>query len=109
MNINPNIQNEVSAFIDLLSKHNNSVLKVILFGSFAKKTQHKDSDIDIAVIADRFPKNELDEMVDLRMLALKVSDRIVPIPLTSSSMQNKYHPLIGEIKKYGQVVYSRDN
>jgi len=100
------IKKDIEKFIDILLKNNIRVDKVILFGSYAKGNTHIYSDIDLAVISSDFGRDELEEMMLLSKLSWKVSDRIEAIPLTEHSLLSKYHPLIGEIKKYGKVVYS---
>lgn len=99
------VQEDIKKYIEILKSHNISFGKIILFGSFAKNIQHADSDIDLAIISDDFGKDEIQELMDLKKLSIKISDRISPIPLNSSYMSMKYHPLIGEIKKYGRVIY----
>lgn len=96
---------EVKNFIDVLKHNNIDVKKLILFGSFAKKNFHRDSDIDLAVISSQFGKNITAEMMLLSKLSWKVSDRIEAIPLSEEYLKLKYHPFIGEIKKYGKVIY----
>ncbi len=103
---NSKINQEVKEFIKILKKRNISIKQIILFGSFAKKNQHKDSDIDLAVISHQFGRDEIAEMMLLKKLSIRVSDRIEPIPLSEEYLKSKYHPLIGEIKKYGKTVYT---
>ena len=67
---------------------------------------HEDSDIDLAVVSDKFEEDEIEEMMTLKKLSIKVSNRIEPIPLRESYLESKYDTFIGEIKKYGKVVYS---
>lgn len=99
---------EIKAFIDILESHNIAVKKLILFGSFAKNNPHKDSDIDLAVISSRFGKDMTTEMMLLSKLSWKASDRIEAIPLSEEYLKLKYHPFIGEIKKYGKVIYETE-
>lgn len=99
------IQKEIDAFVNLLLKNNINLQKVILFGSYAKKKASKYSDIDLAIVSSRFGKDEIQEMMDLKKLSLSVSDRIEAIPLNEKYFKSKYNPLIGEVKKYGRVVY----
>lgn len=97
---------EISDFIDLLQKNRIYPQKVILFGSFAKGNQHRDSDIDLAVVSDKFRGDEFDEITRLLKLSSQVSDRIEAIPFNEREFNlSKYHALIGEVKKYGKVVY----
>jgi predicted nucleotidyltransferase len=100
------IKKEVEKFIDIMLQNNIKVDKVILFGSYAKGNTHVYSDIDLAVISSDFGMDELEEMMMLSKLSWKVSDRIEAIPLTNDNLKLKYHSLIGEIKKYGKVIYS---
>ncbi|MDR3094611.1 MAG: nucleotidyltransferase domain-containing protein [Bacteroidales bacterium] len=46
--------NTVRAYAREITTHSVHLRKVILFGSFAKGTQHEWSDIDVALVADEF-------------------------------------------------------
>ncbi len=100
------ILNEIENYIKVLIKNNINPSKILLYGSFAKGKTHPYSDIDIAVISDQFGKDEIEELMELARLTIDVSDRIEAIPLTNDNLKLKYHSLIGEIKKYGKVIYS---
>ncbi|PIP64228.1 nucleotidyltransferase [Candidatus Roizmanbacteria bacterium CG_4_9_14_0_8_um_filter_34_12] len=102
------ILNEIENYIKVLIKNKINPEKIILYGSFAKEKAHQYSDIDIAVISDQFGKDEIEELMELERLTIDVSDRIEAIPLTNDNLKLKYHSLIGEIKKYGKIVYSSD-
>lgn len=100
------IQKEVENYIEVLIRNNIKPQKVILFGSFAKKKPRKYSDIDLAVVSNQFEEDPVEATMKLLKLSDKVSDRIEPIALTPQDMESRYQTLIGEIKKYGRVVYS---
>jgi predicted nucleotidyltransferase len=100
------ILNEIENYIEVLIKNNINPSKIILYGSYAKGKAHSYSDIDIAVISDQFGKDEIEELMELARLTIDVSDRIEAIPLTNDNLKLKYHSLIGEIKKYGKIIYS---
>ena len=55
---------------------------VFLYGSHAKGTATKDSDIDIAVVVDRIPGDYLDTMATLWRLTRQVNQDIEPVLLT---------------------------
>jgi|GEM_PF-4786574 len=63
------------------------------------------SDVDLAVASPDFGKDELKEIMILSKLSWKISDEIEAIPLSEKMLKLKYHPLIGEIKKYGITIY----
>lgn len=102
------IQQEVQRYIQILIKNKITPQKVILFGSFAKNRYRKYSDIDLAVISNQFGHDPIEDMMRLSKLTLTVSDRIEAIPLTEEDMKLRYHTLIGEIKKYGKIVYRQN-
>jgi len=97
---------EIEAYLKVLKKNKIKLQKVILFGSFAKNKQKSYSDIDLAVVSEDFKKDVIEAMMTLSKLTIGVADRIEPIALTPEDLNKKYHPLIGEIKKYGKVIYS---
>ncbi len=99
------IEGEIKRFVALLKKRNIRISKVILFGSFARGSSREHSDIDLAVVSPDFGKDEISEMMELSKIAWRISDRIEAIPLSEEMLKMKYHPLIGEIKKYGKIVY----
>ncbi len=76
--------------------------QVFLFGSYAKGTNHEESDIDIAVILKEF-KNPMDIQLDLMRLRRKIDSRIEPHPLREKDF-NVANPIVHEILKHGQKV-----
>lgn len=99
------IEEEIKDYINTLLKNDIKPEKVILFGSFAKQKKHKYSDIDLAVVSDTFENDQYESLIKLSKLTNRVADRIEPIAITSDQLESKYHPLIGEINKYGKIVY----
>ncbi|MBU1368619.1 MAG: nucleotidyltransferase domain-containing protein [Bacteroidetes bacterium] len=71
----------------------------ILFGSFAKGTNHPDSDIDIAIVF-----KTVDDIIDLQiqLMQLRSDDDLLiePHPFKISDFNNS-NPLVAEIKKNG--------
>ena len=57
---------------------NYKVEAIILFGSYAKGTNHEDSDIDIAIITDDFENDIIDQELNLMRLRRKIDTRIEP-------------------------------
>lgn len=103
---NKSVKDEIDRFVNLLQKEQIKISKIILFGSYSKGEEKDYSDIDLAIVSPNFGKNTHKEMMYLVNLSSKVSDRIEAIPVAEKDMLMKYHPLIGEIKKYGKVIYS---
>ena len=77
---------------------------VFLFGSVARKESHEWSDIDVAVICDRFEHSKVKEA---RIFYSLIPDRDVRLSLVvlhPEEMANKYSTIAGEIKQDGVEV-----
>jgi predicted nucleotidyltransferase len=76
---------------------------IILFGSFAKGQQHKDSDIDIAVVSRQYGKNKLFEGAKLNLVASKIDPRIEALPFSLKEYRDPHNisPILHEIKSTG--------
>ena len=85
----------------LLKKKNIPVEQVFLFGSAAKETMHKWSDIDIAVVCQPFGATKHEENVTFLSIGHGLDLRIETVCLHPEDMNNKYSTLVQEVKKYG--------
>jgi predicted nucleotidyltransferase len=68
----------VNKYIEIIKEYF-PISYVILFGSYAKETQHANSDIDVAVIVDELPDNILQSEFLLNKLRRDIDLRIEPI------------------------------
>lgn len=76
--------NVIDDFIKLLQEENIKIEKVILFGSYAKGTQRKDSDIDLAIISPDFKEEECIKNMTLLLCKanlLKVDIQTIPFSI----------------------------
>ena len=75
------------------------VEKAYLFGSFAKGTQHRDSDIDLALVFQN-----VDDIIEMQILLLQLRTEddllIEPHPFLYSDF-NFSNPMVAEILKDG--------
>jgi predicted nucleotidyltransferase len=71
-----------------------------LFGSYAKGTAGKWSDIDIAIVSSDFSDDLFEDRLKLMRLASAVDDRIEPKPF-KKELFNADDPLVDEIQKNG--------
>ena len=99
--IDMNIINIVKRYIDEVSKKF-EIEAVYIFGSYAKGTNHEDSDIDIAVIL-KSDINSFDLMVELMILTKNVDLRIEPHPIKKEDFESG-NPFVDEIKNTGLRV-----
>jgi predicted nucleotidyltransferase len=78
--------------------------EILLYGSYARDTATSDSDIDIAIIFDKFQGNTIETEIELFKLCFKVDTRIEPIILEES-----YDPLgfLRQIRSTGRTLYKR--
>jgi predicted nucleotidyltransferase len=75
-----------------------------LFGSYASKTNRKDSDIDICVISSIFGQDRQSDRLKLMKLKDNVDDRIEPHPFSADDFNPKINPLVKEIQTKGLKV-----
>lgn len=78
------------------------LVKIILFGSYAKGNFNADSDIDIAVILKDY-NNLIDIQLDLMRLRREIDSRFEPHPFRERDFDIT-NPIVNEILKYGQEV-----
>ena len=82
-----------------------SVKKVILYGSHAKESAGKDSEIDVAVVLDSIEDDYLSTGALLFKLGRDIDLRIEPVLVEQA---NDVSGFLDEITKTGEVVYSAD-
>lgn len=78
------------------------LVKIVLFGSYAKGNFHKESDIDIAVVFKDYD-NVIKMQLELMRLRRKIDSRIEPHPFRESEF-NISNPFVNEIIKYGKEL-----
>jgi len=75
--------------------------KTYLFGSFAKGTPHKDSDIDIAFVVSNWTGGYFDTIVPIWSLCKKVDSRIEPHIIDP---EEDYAYFLPEIQRTGVLI-----
>ncbi len=93
------VENIVRNYAELL-KREIGVKEVYLYGSYANGNYSEDSDIDVAVVADTFSGDLVEDTLLLMRLRRKIDNRISPRPFTSDAFE-KDDPFIKEIKTKG--------
>lgn len=99
--VSKKIESEITKYIKALKADNVPIRKVVLFGSYAKGTQNKWSDIDLCIISPKFknPWRALQYLINKRL-----NDRspiIEPIGLSPKDFSDDYDSLVYEIKSTG--------
>jgi len=82
------------------------VKMVVLFGSRAKGKATKSSDIDIAVVVDKFTGDYLKTSAELFNMVRRVDKKIEPVLL---SMKNNKSGFLERILKEGKIIYKSGN
>lgn len=101
------VKKEIDEYVEILKKDKLPIEKVILFGSFAKGTQHKWSDIDLCIVSPKFK----DAFKALQYLWLKREKdsglTIEPVGFSPEDIKDKYNSLISEIRRTGIEISSK--
>jgi len=98
------ILNSIERYIEEISKYY-KIDFIILFGSYAKGTNHEDSDIDIAIISSDI-KDRFDDMAKLMSLTWDIDTRIEPHPIKTEEFRENETPFIDEVIRTGIEVYA---
>ena len=93
----------VQQYVEEVCK-NYKIEAIFLFGSYAKGTEHKDSDIDIAIITDDIENDIFDEELNLMKLRRNIDTRIEPHLIRIEDYRNVETPFIQEVIDTGIKV-----
>lgn len=93
------VTHKIQSFLHEIQKKYSNV-QAYIYGSFAKGTSHKWSDIDLAIISPDFADDILEDRLYLMRLAASIDDRIEPHPF-KKELFNLNDPLVDEIQKNG--------
>lgn len=88
-------------YVKILKKKKFPFVAVYLFGSYAKGTAGKWSDIDVAVLSDSFKKNMNKSEEMLWKLGILADPRIEPVGIAPDDFKKGKSVLASEIKKTG--------
>lgn len=104
-NLDSKIIDQIRDYKKVLEKNKIKVDRLIVFGSYAKRTQKKWSDIDLCVVSPQFGKNRFEERVRLMKLSVSGGENIEPHPYNLKDLNDKWDPLASEITKYGLEIH----
>ena len=80
--------------------------KIVLYGSYAKGTNHMESDIDVAIIVNEVVGSFLDKEARLYKIRRSFDNNIEPILLESNNDRSGF---LEHILSYGEILYEKDN
>ena len=102
-NIRPEIIKIAEDYVSLV-KNKVKVDRVYLYGSHAKGYSTEDSDIDIAVVAEDFSSDLVDDTLKLMKIRRLLDSRIEPRPFSKKDF-NEANPFAKEIINTGIRIY----
>ena len=100
--INREIMESIQKYIKKVSQYY-KIEAIILFGSYAKGSENKNSDIDIAIISSDF-NDIIEDGAKLIGLTWKIDTRIEPHPITTEDYKKVSNPFVKEIINTGIKV-----
>ena len=98
------IEDRVAQYVRILQDHGVNVSRAYLFGSHVRGSAHEWSDIDVALVTDRFQGDSIDFKFFLTRLTRKIDPDIEPHPYLEADFNNT-HPLPREILRTGVLIY----
>lgn len=82
-----------------------NIQKAFLFGSYAKNTQHKWSDIDLALVSDQFSGMDFHDVGMISKILIKYPTLLIqPRTYKSSNFSPEKDPIVEEIIKTGREL-----
>jgi uncharacterized protein len=99
------ILDKLKDYIVLLKNNRINYEQVYLYGSYGKGNPREDSDIDIAIIAEKWDPDILESQFNLKKIARKIDIRIEPRPIIKADIIDP-DPFISEIIRKGKLIYS---
>ncbi len=97
--INEKIERYARLVVDVIP-----VSMIVLYGSYAKGMERKDSDIDVAVVVDDLNGDFLETSARLFSLCRLVDSNIEPKLVVK---RNNRSGFLESIMKYGRVIYQK--
>lgn len=94
------IKKTVKKYIDFLEANDFSVSQVYIFGSFARGDFHQNSDIDVAIVSNKFTRDWDKNEQLLWKMRRKIDPRIEPVGYKLEDFKIS-DPLVQQIKEYG--------
>ena len=103
--ISKKVEKEIERYINILKEDSLPIKKVILFGSFARGSQRKWSDIDLCIVSPKF-KNSFDASQYLwkKRKIFDLNYTIEPVGFSLKDFNDKYDPLANEIRETGVEI-----
>ena len=93
-------------FAEEINKHF-TLKKLILYGSYARGNQNNFSDIDVAVVVDKFKDNYFNDLKFLWQLGGDIDSRIEPILFADN--KKDLSGFLEDLLNHGTIVYSASN
>lgn len=94
---------EIQEYVSALRARDIHVLGAYLFGSYVKGRADEWSDIDLAILTDRFIGDSFDFRFILSKIARDIAPDIEPHPYLASDF-NESNPIAAEIIRTGEKV-----
>ena len=82
---------------------NIGIYQIILFGSYAKNNATVDSDIDIAIVVEKFNDDYLSIITNLYKLTRNIDDRIEPLLFLKNNDKSGF---LNQIQTEGKILFS---
>lgn len=102
--LKPKVIHQINLYKKALKEAKVPITKLILFGSQAKGTARRWSDIDLAVVSPSFGKDYHDELVMLSSLRSDDVLDIEPHPFHPKDLKERWSTVAYEIRTHGQEI-----
>jgi predicted nucleotidyltransferase len=98
------ILNVAKKYVDLLNQSGFPISEAYLYGSYSNGTATIDSDIDIAIVSNKFEGNRYLDKVKIRCLYRKIDLRLSAYPFTKTDLTDNPFAAQEIVKKGIRIV-----
>jgi len=107
------IEKDLISFVETLKEEwGESLISVVIFGSYVSKMAKPDSDIDLLIVKRSFPKSRLERRKEMHPIYQKSSqnlrDKLSTVLLTPEEAEIT-KPFYLDMTLYSRILFDRDN
>lgn len=106
--VEESIRKIILDYIETVQKAGIPVAYALLFGSYAREEDSRDSDIDILIVSPEFDRPDAEQKINLLWeLRVKTDSRIEPLPIGLKAWESGDVGIVGEKTQEDGIVFKQ--
>lgn len=84
------LKKKILDYIELVEQNGFPIRTAYLYGSYVNGENHEWSDIDLAIVSEKFDRNRFNDKMKILGLYRKIDDRISTLPLIPNDLTDSF-------------------